>query len=54
MPEKEAINQLGEIGLQIMIDEIRKDLAKLGVVFDCWFSERSLYNDNHYQKLWRS
>lgn len=37
-------------GLNQILDEIREDLADFGVVFDCWFSEQSLSNDNQIQK----
>jgi len=50
MDEKEAVSQLGEIGLQRMIGEIKSELSQLKVEFDEWFSERSLYRDNFYHK----
>ncbi|MDD2251952.1 MAG: arginine--tRNA ligase [Dehalococcoidales bacterium] len=50
MSENDAIKELGEIGLNKMIAEIRKELAVLKVEFDEWFSERSLYSDGYYQK----
>ena len=37
-------------GLNQILDEIREDLADFGVVFDCWFSEQSLSNDDQIQK----
>ena len=37
-------------GLNEILDEIREDLADFGVVFDCWFSEQSLSNDDQIQK----
>jgi len=50
LPEPEAIDELGEIGLKRMIGEIRGDLEKLGVTFDVWFSERSLFRNGQYDK----
>ncbi|MBN1370243.1 MAG: arginine--tRNA ligase [Dehalococcoidaceae bacterium] len=50
MEEKEAVSELGEIGLERMIDEIKSELTQLKVEFDEWFSERSLYRDNYYHK----
>jgi len=50
MEEKDAVSQLGEIGLQRMIGEIKSELLQLKVEFDEWFSERSLYRDNFYHK----
>ncbi len=50
LPEAEAVSQLGQIGLVKMISLIRSDLELLGVSFDVWFSERSLYDNGQYQK----
>jgi len=49
MAQTEAISQLGQIGLEKMISQIKTDLELLGVTFDVWFSERSLYENQHYQ-----
>ncbi len=51
MPEDEAVEELGRIGLQKMLDRIRHDLALLNVNFDVWFSESSLYQDGFYEKI---
>jgi arginyl-tRNA synthetase len=48
MPESEALPALGKIGLDKMIDLIKTDLEALGVGFDVWFSERSLYENGQY------
>ena len=39
-----------DLGLNEILAEIREDLADLGVVFDRWFFERSLANDDQIQK----
>ncbi len=51
IPEDEAIKSLGEIGLQRIIDLIKAELAELGVVYDVWFSEQSLYRDGQFQQV---
>jgi arginyl-tRNA synthetase len=51
MPEVEAKSQLGQLGLSKMIDSIRQDLNLLGVSFDVWFSEKSLYEKGQYNKM---
>jgi arginyl-tRNA synthetase len=51
MPESDAINELGQIGLQKMLICIRQDLELLRVKFDVWFSELSLYNNGLYNKV---
>ena len=48
LPEVEAIDQLGEFGLKKMIGQIKTDLERLGVTFDTWFSERSLFKNGQY------
>jgi len=47
-PEPEALGQLGKLGLTKMISQIRGDLELLGVTFDVWFSESSLYEKGQY------
>ena len=49
LPEAEAISQLGKLGLDRMINQIKADLEQLGVTFDVWFNERSLYEQGQYQ-----
>ncbi len=38
----ESYRQIFDLGLNIILDDIRDDLKDFGVVFDEWFSERSL------------
>lgn len=51
MPREEATRQLGEIALERTVAGIRQDLELIGVYYDCWFSERSLYQDDTFQKV---
>ena len=51
MPPEEAIAAIGERGLAMVLESIRSDLASMGVVFDCWFSERSLYDRGLFQQI---
>ncbi len=37
LPEQEAVSQLGQLGLERMIKQIKGDLELLGVSFDVWF-----------------
>ncbi len=50
LPEPAAISELGKIGLEKMILQIKADLELLGVTFDVWFSEQSLYDRGQYQR----
>jgi len=51
LPEPEAVAQLGQLSLEKMIKQIRADLELLGVSFDVWFSEQSLYDNGQYDKV---
>ncbi len=49
--ESEGMAKLGELGLQEMIGQIRADLELLGVAFETWFSERSLYENGQFNAV---
>jgi arginyl-tRNA synthetase len=51
LPPEKAIPQLGKIGLVKMIAQIRGDLELLGVNFDVWFSEQSLFDGGQYKQV---
>jgi arginyl-tRNA synthetase len=51
LPQTEAESQLGQLGLNRMISQIRQDLELLGVSFDVWFSEKSLYENGQYERV---
>jgi arginyl-tRNA synthetase len=51
MPEEDAVKLLGQVGLDKMLVNIREDLEMLGVCFDVWYSERSLYQNGLYEKV---
>ena len=48
MAEAAAVKEIGDIGREKMVALIREDLAAIGVTFDNWFSERSLYANEEY------
>ena len=50
LDEDAAVTELGGIGVRRMLDAIRSDLELLGVRFDEWFSERSLYSGGLYER----
>lgn len=51
LPDGEAVAQLAEVGVARMLQAIKQDLELLGVVFDDWFSEKSLYQGGQYDKV---
>ena len=51
LPEGEAVSHLAEVGVARMLQAIKHDLELLDVVFDNWFSERSLYRGGQYDRV---
>jgi arginyl-tRNA synthetase len=51
LPREEALDDLCQIGLEKMLASIKDDLARMGVVHDRWFSERSLYESGLYDRI---
>ena len=50
LPDDDATQKLGEIGISEIISKIKQDLSLLGIEFDVWFSEQSLYHGGQYDK----
>ena len=44
----DAVSEIGEIGMNRMIDAIREDMERLEVRYDEWFSEQSLYDSDQF------
>ncbi len=51
LPEEDALPRFRELGLQIVIQELKDDLALMNVHFDSWFSEQSLYDDGTFARV---
>ena len=51
MDRQEAIQALGERGIECVLGQARADLAALRVSFDTWFHERSLYDSGLFDRL---
>lgn len=51
MPREEAVRELGEWGLKEVVRSAKEDLALMGVHFDNWFSERTLYTNGQYERV---
>jgi len=43
LPFEEAVAQMRELGLQVAMEQIRADCARMNIYYDHWFSEKSLY-----------
>jgi arginyl-tRNA synthetase len=42
--------EIHDIGIALMLESIKEDLRAIGVSYDNWFSERSLYQTEAYEK----
>lgn len=51
MPREKALKEIGALGLEHVIKEAREDLALLGIEYDRWFSERSLYKNGQFERV---
>jgi arginyl-tRNA synthetase len=51
MLREEATEEVGEIALDSTVAGLRADLEMIGIVYDSWFSERSLYEDDTFDKV---
>lgn len=50
MAPKQAVDELEQIGLTIVLNALKVELARIGVRFDNWFSEQSLYTNGLVQQ----
>ena len=48
MEVEQAIAAIGEVALETIVDSIRDSLDRLGVGYDVWFRERSLYTEGGF------
>lgn len=50
MDEEQALKEIGDLAREKMVANIREDLDLVGVDFDNWFSERSLFENKEYDR----
>ena len=48
MERDDAIAEIGAVGLELMLSNIREDLLRIGVEFDTWFKEKSLFESGKF------
>ncbi len=48
---EDAIEALGKVGLNVVLQWIRHSVELLDIHFDCWFSEKSLYDDGIFNQV---
>jgi len=50
MPSEQAVQEIGKFAVPGVIADIKSDLKLLGVEFDVWFSERTLFEKGQYER----
>ncbi len=50
MPRGEAAEALAKVGVERVLETIRRDLETLGIRYERWFSESSLYEDGTFDE----
>ena len=50
MDEEQGVKEIGNLAREKMVDLIRADLSLIGVEFDNWFSEGTLFQHGEYDK----
>jgi arginyl-tRNA synthetase len=53
MPREQAVEELTQVGIQLMLDDIRDTLARMNIHIDTWFSERSLYASGLFDRVFK-
>ena len=51
LPYKEAVERMREVGLEIAMEQVREDCARMNIHYDNWFSERSLYEGGTFDHI---
>ena len=51
LSEDEAIQNCAQFAADKILSGIRADLENFGIVFDCWYSEQSLYDDGKVDRM---
>ncbi len=50
MPPEKGAAEIGKVGIEMVMGQIKDDLKILGVEFDEWFSEQSLFKSGQFDK----
>jgi arginyl-tRNA synthetase len=52
VPRAEAVQTLGEVGTQRVLDHVKQTCERMNIHFDRWYSERSLYDSGLFKKVY--
>lgn len=50
LPEEQALDEIGALGLAMMMGRIREDVQLLRITFDSWFNEATLFQEGQFEK----
>jgi len=51
LPQDQAVPAVGRLALERVIQRAQDDLAAMGIRYDCWFSEQSLYQNGQFDAV---
>ncbi len=51
MPREQALREIGRLGIDAVLAQLRETLRRMNVHFDEWFSERSLYEKGTFAQV---
>jgi len=52
-PRAEAVQALGEVGTQRVLDHVKQTCERMNIHFDRWYSERSLYDGGLFAQVYK-
>ena len=50
LPKEQALDEIGALGLAMMMGRIREDVQLLRITFDSWFNEATLFQEGQFEK----
>jgi arginyl-tRNA synthetase len=53
VPRAAAVQTLGEIGTQCVLDHVKQTCERMNIHFDRWYSERSLYDSGLFAQVYK-
>jgi arginyl-tRNA synthetase len=53
LPRAEAVQTLGEVGTQRVLDHVKQTCERMNIHFDRWYSERSLYDSGLFAQVYK-
>jgi arginyl-tRNA synthetase len=53
LPRAEAVQTLGEIGTQRVLDHVKQTCLRMNIHYDRWYSERSLYDSGLFAQVYQ-